>query len=198
MARVVSVTEVFQSFGFSAAEAGRMAAQHRAANGGLEVTGVFPVANFQTEEEDEEEEEEDEQEEDDGDDDDNVDILDLAEEARQTGDLKLCENTLLLCYLKTMQIGEGGIVIKLRCLVRLGELYHQKESWDKAVDHFDKAYKLWDGVQWLADEDRSIHPVAFLRKWAECYERLNKSEQAANTKAKADNFERRFASYWER
>jgi hypothetical protein len=132
------MAEVFQSFGFSPAEAGRMAAQHRAANDGLEVTGVVPVANFQTEEEDEEEEdddeeeeEEDEEEEDDGDDDDNVDILDLAEEARQRGDLQLCENTLLLCYLKTMQIGEGGIVIKLRCLVRLGELYHQKESWTK-------------------------------------------------------------------
>ncbi|KAJ7650850.1 hypothetical protein FB45DRAFT_1050720 [Roridomyces roridus] len=174
---IVSMQEIFQSFGIPPDQARSMAAHNAAANG-IVVGGYYPNA----------------QEEDDGDDDE-VDILDMAEEARQKGDLKLCENTLLMAYIESMNQPDL-IVVKLRCLVRLGDLYHQKEEWKTGVEKYEAAYKVWDEQQWLADADRKIHPVSFLAKWAECHERLGNADEAAKQRAKAERFEKQYASYW--
>ncbi|KAJ7650851.1 hypothetical protein FB45DRAFT_888959 [Roridomyces roridus] len=176
---LVSMQEVYQSFGFSQAEARNLAGDHAAAHGGMAVKGWVPDVDEDSLDDSYDPEEF------------GVDVLDMAEQARVRGDLKTCENTLLLCFIKSMT-DPGLVVVKLRCLVRLGDLYRQKKDWEEGVRKCDAAYKIWEKQQWLADADRSIHPVSFLRKWAECCDRLGNSEEAAKHKAKAE----RFVGYW--
>lgn len=66
----------------------------------------------------------------------------------------MAEKMLLLCYIKCLQGGAGLNVVKLRILVRLGEMYFDQKDWEKAKDKLEEAWKLWEGARWMADAVR--------------------------------------------
>jgi len=118
---IVSIQQAFTAFGFSPAQAARMAAakSQRAANGLNKDFGNQP----------------DELE------GDQVDILDLAEEDRKQGNLQRATEILVFA-LASCKGNATLAAVELKAHVKLAHVYHEMKEFAKASREFQQAYEL--------------------------------------------------------
>ncbi|KAL0562793.1 hypothetical protein V5O48_019285, partial [Marasmius crinis-equi] len=134
---VVSLEQAFAAFGFSPAEAARMAAENRATNG-LEAFGYSPddrdtiPGDGGPDDEDEDE----------------VDILDFAEEERQNGNLKKATEILIFA-LASCRGNPNMIVVELKAHVKLAHVYHEQNEFAKASKEFQGAFDIYE--DWMTE-----------------------------------------------
>ncbi|KAH8836064.1 hypothetical protein DL96DRAFT_1576568 [Flagelloscypha sp. PMI_526] len=124
------------------------------------------------------------------------DIVEKAESAQAQGDFTTAENEYLRCYERCLEAGNTCNAVRLRVLVRLGSLYHEQQRWENARVRFDQAWTVWNSAKWMADTDRSIHPLSFLRPWSTCCREVGDVSQAEELERRHQTFEKESPEYW--
>ncbi|KAF5344031.1 hypothetical protein D9758_012875 [Tetrapyrgos nigripes] len=120
------------------------------------------------------------------------DLIDLAEEDRQKGNLKTAEALLTFVLLQCKMT--SNVVKKLRVHVNLAHVLYEQEEYAKASEEFQAAYDLHQ--DWMTDNDRSLRPVSYLPLWAECYDKLSQHEKAERLRKEQKEVDERYRSYW--
>ncbi|KAK1230340.1 hypothetical protein PQX77_006571 [Marasmius sp. AFHP31] len=174
----VSLEQAFTAFGFSPAQASRMAAENRAVNGLDGGFGYYPDESNTM------------QDEEDGD---KVDILDLAEEERRKGDLDKAVEVLVFA-LASCKGNSNMIVVELKAHVRLAHVYHEMKELAKASKEFQEAYDLHQ--DWMTDNDRELHPISYLPLWAECCDKLSQPKKAVRLREQYTKMIERYRGHW--